>query len=1054
MNKKLATKTLSLLMLSLLVSDFAQAKSKKTVGELLSQVSLQNRGGKLSSSEKRKITIPKHNEIQFEKNQVEHNLEFVKPIKSYEIIQSENISQTAEYEKVLDEQIQELFKLTKKFKDSNNRGELWLRLAELYVEKGSLIDYRRQKDFDKKLALYNQGKTRVKPELETEEAKAYFKKSIQLYEWFEKDFPRDPKVAQALYFLGFNYFELGMPQKGEKYYTQLADKYPQSPFVDESNFALGEYNFEKENWKEAYKRYSPVIKNKRHNLNAMATYKGAWCLYRLNRHNEALKYMEHIIKQSRNSDDRDSKKQIRAKLEVEALKDIVVFYAAAGDADNSVEYFNQLVGPQANGYLEKLAYYYLDKGQKEAAHKSFQYLISLNPNSPKAFEYQYQIVQVYFYSKNSPAFKTELYKWIKDYGPSTTWYQANQGNAELIDNSMKLREKTLRNWTLQQHQTAQNSRTKNSQSLALEGYRLYLNEFVNFPQSSDMHFYYGELLYDMKNYDEAGIQYKWIVDNAPQSKFYENAASNLLISVEKSLPDEKELARKNSKNVEPIPLSPTVERFIKASNWYIEKLPNSKKVPEIRFRQGRLMYQHNYFEDANKVFKEIVTKYPKTKYAEYSANLMLDIFNLKKDYVGLEYAASELLKNESLASTKAGEEIKDVLEKASFKKAQDLEQESKFLESADTFVGFAKQNPKSSLAILALYNAGVNYEKSSQNEKAKNSYLAVINSNQDKKDLKYKAKLYVAKLYQEAALFDESIKLYKQLIKEDPKSNQNQNFLYNIALMKEAQGLYPQAIKDYEEYYQGVKKWQEKLELMFVLAELYRKSNQLSKSQDKYKEYIDNNPGNAEKLIEAYYWMGHIYELKGSSQSYQWEDKLLAVQRRLADGKKNVGNKWAAMTKLKRAKETYGDLKEIKIPNQPEKQKKAVDEKISLLNKLNKDLNEVVRLNSPDEIISSLSLLGDANEHMANAIMNSPVPKGLGADLEKQYRESLPKLAEPFLNRAKESHKLAVDRGFEFETYNADFDKSLNYMNKNDAKKYYNSSEIKFDTKFINWMSL
>lgn len=1037
-----------------LLTNLVTAAPKKTVGELLSQVNMQNRGGKIRTSEKHKISIPKNNVVQFDKAHTEHNLDVVKPAKSYELMQSENISQMAEYEKVLDEQIQELYKLTKKFKESNNRGELWLRLAELYVEKGSLVDYRRQKDYDKKLALYNQGKSRVKPELETAEAKNYFQKSVQLYEWFEKDFPSDSKIPQALYFLGFNYFELGEPEKGEKYYSKLADKYPESSFVDESNFALGEYYFEKEKWKEAYKRYAPVIKNKRHNLNTMATYKGAWCLYRLSRHNDALKYMENIIQQSRNADARDGKKQIKAKLEVEALKDIIVFYAAAGDPDKSVEYFNQMTGSQANSYLEKLAYYYLDKGQREAAHKSFKYLISQNPNNPKAFEYQYQIVQVYFYSKNSPAFKAELYRWIKDYGPTTAWYQANQGNAELIDNSMKLREKTLRNWTLQQHQTAQNSRTKNSRSLALEGYKLYLAEFLNFPQSSDMHFYYGELLYDMKNYDEAGIQYKWIVDNAPQSKFYENAATSLLISVEKSLPDDKELNRKNSKNLEPIPLSPQVDRFLKASSWYLEKLPNSQKVPEIKFRQGRLMYQHNYFEDANKVFKEIVTKYPKSKYAEYSANLMLDIFNLKKDYIGLEYAASELLKNETLAGTKAGEEIKEVLEKASFKKAQDLEQENKFAESADTFVSFAKQNPKSTLAITALFNSGVNYEKAAQNEKAKNSYLAVINSNQDKKDLKYKAKLFVAKLYQEAALYDESIKLYKQLIKEDPKSNQNQNFLYNIAVMKEAQGNYSQAIKDYEEYYEGLKKWKEKLDLMYTLAELYRKTNQLSKAQDKYKEYIENNPGDAEKLIEAYYWMGHIYEQKGSSQSYQWEDKLLAVQRRLSDGKKNVGAKWAAKTKLKRAKETYGDLKEIKIPNQPEKQKKAVDEKISLLNKLNKELNEIVKYNSPDEIVSSLALLGEANDHMAHAIMSSPIPKGLGPEVEKQYKESLPKLAEPFLNRAKDSFKLAVDRGIEFESYNADFEKAYQYMNKNDAKKFYNSSEAKFDLRFINWMAL
>ncbi|OYZ21436.1 MAG: adventurous gliding motility protein U [Bdellovibrio sp. 28-41-41] len=1024
--------------------------AKKTIGELFSNVGLENRGGKISKVNKGVYSIPKPSEIKFE-NRTEHNLDVIKPSKSYEILNSQNLTEIVEYEKILDEQIAELYKLTRKFKDSDKRGELWVRLAELYVEKGSLVDYRRQKEFDARLLQFNKGKSKVKPTLSNDESRSYFKKSVQLYEWFRKDFPSDPKIPQALYFLGFNYFELGEPKKGEKYYSDLSDRFPNSPFVDEANFALGEYNFENENWKEAYKRYSPVIKNKKHNLNAMATYKGAWCLYRLGRNQEALKYMEYIIKLNKQASDRDSKKQLKAKLEVEALRDIVVFYAAAGDADKASEYFEQMVGDQSLSYIEKLAYYYLDKGYKDAAHRTFKYLIDQRPTDPKAFEYQYQIVQVYFYAKNSQTFKTELYRWIREYGPASAWYKANQANTELTENSMKLREKTLRNWTLQQHQTAQNSRTSNSQKLAAEGYQLYLNEFTNSPQTADMHFYYGELLYDSKKFDEAGIQYKWIVDNAPESKFYENAATALLISVEKSLPDEKDLAQRNTKSLEPIPLTATVDRFLKASTWYLEKLPNSKKAPEIKFRQGRLMYQYNYFEDASKIFREIVQKYPNTKYAEYSANLLLDIYNLKKDYGGLEMAATELLKNEALAGTKAGQEIKEVLEKASFKKGQDLEQDKKFKESADVFMTFAQQNAKSNLAITAYFNAGVNYEKAGENEKAKNAYSQVLASKQDNKELKDKSKLFVAKLYQDAALFDESIKLYKQLVAEAKKPEQAKNYLYNIAVMKEAMGQYQSAIKDYETYSEMIKGYKERLANMFQIAELYRKTEAWSKAQAKYIEYVDAGAPQSEKFVEALYWIAYVHNRKGSSQAYSYEDRLIAMQKRLGG---STGGKWAAIVKLRRSKDTYHDFTEIKIPANPEKQKKAVDEKIGLLNKLNRELNDVVKLNHPDSIVSSLSMLGDANDHMAKAILNAPLPKGLDAATEKQYREQLPKLADPFKVRAKESYKLALERAWEFESYNEDYLKALKYMNAVDPVKYYYADEIKQDVRFINWMAL
>jgi TolA-binding protein len=142
-------------------------------------------------------------------NQV--NLTAVKPPRSSEIMQSRAKSgdQKAQYEKLLDQQIQELYKLTQRFKTSPNRGELWLRLAELYVEKSSIVDSRKQDEYDAKLRAFQEKKTNRKPVLELEEARDYNRKAVQLYEWFQRDFPKDQKMPQALFFLGYNYFELG-----------------------------------------------------------------------------------------------------------------------------------------------------------------------------------------------------------------------------------------------------------------------------------------------------------------------------------------------------------------------------------------------------------------------------------------------------------------------------------------------------------------------------------------------------------------------------------------------------------------------------------------------------------------------------------------------------------------------------------------------------------------------------------------------------------------------------------------------------------------------------
>ncbi len=1035
-------------------SSFAAKKTnKKTVGELLSQVENKDRGGKFQT-EKSKTSLP-DSELSFRKNKSDYNLDQVKPPRSSEILISSGQPEgdLAEYERILDQQIAELFKLTKKFKSSTNRGEYWLRLAELYVEKSILIDTRDQEEYDRRLSDYNSGKTKNKPKLNTNDSTSYNRKAIQLYEWFQKDFPTDPKNSQALYFLGYNYFELGQVKKGAEYYERLNKSYPNSPFVGEAKFALGEYYFENEKWAKAYEEYGPLIKDKRHPMHPFATYKGSWCLYRLGKYKDALKYMEYMIKNARSENvERASGRRVVniSRLESEALRDIIPFYAMAGDLEKSVDYFRRVIGKDEWGYVEKLAYYTMENGSKEGGKSLFKMLIANDPMGIKAFEYQYQIVQGNFYSKNSSQFREELARWIKNYGVNSQWAAKNQNNQDLLNNSYKLREQTLRNWILQQHQTAQNSRTKNSQSAASEGYTLYFQEFSTSQVSADMHFYHGELLYDMGRYDEAGLEYKWVVDNARESKFADKAAQNLLHSVEKSLPKDEELLKNVGNSTEPIPLDPKSQRFIVSANSYLEKFPHSAKAQEIKFRIGRLYYQHNQFPDAKKTFEEIIQKGPKSKFTEYSANLILDIYNLQKDYIGLEKAGAEILKNSTIQGTKAGDEIRSVLEKSSFKKAQGLEQEKKYAESAEQFESFSKQNSTSNLAPIALFNAGVNYERAGQNDKAVAVYQKVVSSKDNEQ--RQKTKRLLAKLYQDSALFEEAAKLYSEAAEDSPKDPLAANFIYNAAVMYEALGRNQEALKHYDEFLEKSKKNSEKKEVYFAMAQIYRKADQRSKAIEKYKEYIESYPTDEENIIEAHFRLSELIRKKDEAK--EWKDKTVRVQKRLSQRKKFVGAKYAAQIRLEQAKESYAEYKNSKISNDPKKQKKSLDQKLELLNKLTKELSEVVKLDDAEEIVSALSLVGEANLHMAHTILNAPLPKGLNAAEEKQYREGITKFSEPFNIKAKESFKLAVERGYELQVYNSGFKASYDYMTKYEPQAYYSHGEYSQDVRFVNWIGL
>lgn len=1033
-----------------------QAPDKKvTLGDLIKKVKDESRQLQLGKSAKNSVVVPDTKALFEEKK--ETNLSAVKPPKLSEIYETDN-KDKIEYEKTLNQQIGELYKLTQKFKASANRGELWLRLAELYVEKANIVDTRKQNEYDAKLRDFQMGKTQVKPTLDMAEARDFNKKAIQLYEWFLRDFPKDTKVPQALFFLGYNYFELGDGDKGASFYLSLTDKYPTSSFTGEAHFAMGESLFEGEKWVNAYKEYAYIIKDQKNALHTVALYKAAWCLYRLGKTEEGIKYLDYIVKSGQRKQQQaggiGGKRINTARLEAESLKDLVIFLADAGDHKRVINYFSSLGIKNFKDYIEKYAYLLADKGNREGSKDVFKYLISLDPNSKKAFEYQYQIVQNYFFAKNSPDFRLELYRWIISYNAKSNWYKANEVDPAFIEKCNQLRELTLRNYVLQQHQAAQNSRAEFSRQTTEQGYRLYFQEFSKSPQAADMHFYYGELLYDMNKYAEAANEYAAVVDTNPNSQFAEKASQNLLLAIEKVLPKDDELQKRVGNTTDPVPLDPISMKFVNAAKWNLEKFPKSPNAGDIRFRVARLYYLTNNFAEAEKYFKDIVQLHPNTKIADYSANLLLDIYNLRNDYNGLEKTGNELLKNEYIANSKTGADIRAILEKSSFKRGQNLELDKKFLESATQFQMFAMAHPKSELAGIAYFNAGVNFERAARNKDAIINYKKVIASN-DKSmaNFKPKAKRLLAKMYQDSGMFEEAGNLYGDLVKEAPKDPLASNYQFNSALMFEMAGKSALAVREYNKYIQVNRNMGENAAVVFKIATIKRLESRYGEALEQYALYEQYSAAKPEKKAEAIYWTYEINKkLRRKNDLQTVEVKLRNNIQRVPADKKALTNSFLAKVKLDQAKETFMKLKAIQIPANPAKQKAAVDQKLEIVNALNNQLGIIIKLDSSEEIVSSLAILGEANKHIADAFLAVPVPGNLNEESKKAYMAEIQKIINPFLAKAEESFKLSVDRAWELQAYPPEYQKAYEYMNKKNPNLYYDGGEVATEVRRMDWM--
>lgn len=86
---------------------------------------------------------------------------------------------------------------------------------------------------------------------------------------------------------------------------------------------------------------------------------------------------------------------------------------------------------------------------------------------------------------------------------------------------------------------------------------------------------------------------------------------------------------KNDKDFKPRPIPEFQNKMVKAFDTYIKYVPNAPELVTIKYRKARIFYDYNHFDDAVKLFQDVVEKHTDHELAEYSANLMLDALKIQ-----------------------------------------------------------------------------------------------------------------------------------------------------------------------------------------------------------------------------------------------------------------------------------------------------------------------------------------------------------------------------------------------------------------------------------------
>jgi len=961
------------------------------------------------------------------------------------------------------ESISRLKELLSKGVADSTKAEMMLRLADLYFQQGRYLYLSEMAAFDVKYeACFNdEGCNLEAMQPDNSKSQSWQRKSIKLYETILRNYPRYARADQATFYLGSALHDVGDVDKASDAFKKLVKLYPQSTFVPDAYVLIGEYYFEKENAYGALKAYLKATQYKDSPKYPFAMYKLAWCYYNVGDYGKAIDTMKAVVSHAMATPDQNS----GIRLEDEALKDLVRFFADAGAMDEAYEYFTKLGKKNLiRDMLKRLAGMYFEQGKFEEAVETYRRLILEDPQDEHCPEYQTEIVNAYRKIGNKQRTLEEIDRMLREYGKDSAWARANASNPKAVTAAQNTLEENLRRVAVDYHNQARkleksrHSAANETYDMARQAYATYITEFPDNSHAYEVRYAYGELLYKLKDFTGAYEQYMAVVKMDPNGKHSKFCAESAIFSAEEQVKLEGGAVASgkttaNAKTAkEPQPLTEWEQRLVEACKQYAQLYPNDSKVRNVIYKSAYLLYNKYRFEEAAEQFRVVIQMDPASKEAEQAANLILDSFVVREDWHNLKTNSKFYYDQERLGSAKFKKDTYNVYQRASFKVIEiEFDKDQDHVKAADGFVEFYNEFPEADTAAQALNNASVYYHKENQVAHAMKVRHILV------EDPKFgdKTKYYYDQIgalgydYETIADFDRSAFYYEKLwslypderkekLKDDssfdvtPFDAKAADAIYSAAVFRNALNQWQQSIDNYSSFTEAFPGDERVAETLLTIGGVYEDQQMWSDAATTFKAFYSDMPEGAPLEFDYFARLhtGRAYEQLGkiNDRNRLYEETVVMYDKyTAAGGEQGAHTEFVAEMMFQLAAPKLDEYTALRIQGRGKAAgRKAEDKSLSdSLSKKSKSLidvqgtfTNVVATGAGEWGLASLVALGKAYENMAETLRTGDMPFYLTEEQKEIYGMAIEDKAYVQEEKSVEAYRLALEKSYELTLYN------------------------------------
>jgi tetratricopeptide (TPR) repeat protein len=864
--------------------------------------------------------------------------------------------------------------------------------------------------------------------------------AIARYRELLRNYPDAPRTDEALFFLADILQESGRDAEAVAAARELTRRFPRSAWAPASHVFVGEHLFDAAKLEEALREYRAAAEVPGDDVYPYALYKAAWCRFNQGAFADAMKLFRRVVDVSEKSGDVN-----KVQLAREARRDYVLTYGRSGRPEAAKEEFARKFGAGPGlKMLEQYGKLLFDTGRDPEAQLVARQLLALHADAPAAALDQTRLLVIAQRGGKRQNLMTEAKRLVEVFLRVRTRTAKDAGKPdaaerdERAEEADRLGEETLRNLAVQIHNEARKTNLEETWGAARALYAEYLTLFPDAPDAYDLRFFYGELLYARGLRAEAADQYEAVVrqdlSSPKPGRWLQKAAWSAVLSRNEAALHGAEERKDTGERRARRALTADERKLAAACLLYLQALPGGPHAVEVAFKIGRLEYLSGDSEAARKHLSFIALSHPEHELAEYAANLVLDIENLRGDWQAVHRWALRFLEDRRLiAHGTLLQDLRRIEEQSAYALADAIAQDAK---KAEAMLAFVQAHPRGQLADKALFGAAAALSRSGQVDEAL-AARARVWKEQPRSPLVPRALLASASdlaalgdLGEAAALLERYAAGYqagltrarrgqrvpaKEAEAPQYEEGKAQTALHDAAILREARGEIRQAVADRALFLDLWRKPADLDEQRFALAQLRARLGEAARAAREMTAIAHATKDKPALRIASWREAARFYARAREAGDARWSWTELERTWRGLGPKAREKLPPEAVAAAADAHFALGAEAFEKFQQQQIRQPLAatLNRKIALLQAVKKRAEETVAMRQAEPAVCALTQLGEAQMLLGRAIAASPFPPGLNGEQRKLYRAALAEKAEPLYGEARETLQGAASRARE-----------------------------------------